>query len=257
MKSSLFLITLLAVIATTALCGTTDAQQNKSDQFEMPITSSSPAAKPTPRKKQPTIFVLTIANCAPCARLKGEIAGGSAEAKWLLNNYQVMFVKVNGYPTVMDSRGNQMSWTVKAWQPGGSPLKDITDKLKSKEKKSVGINDLIKANAKLVLSDFSGVAQEVICIPPSGESIDPVQGDFLEDEAEDLRVDGNSEKLHRTAIVDLPRVIDGVTAFERKWKFLINGETWLFDGFKGRDTNVQTVMLSMPGIKKNTGKATF
>lgn len=252
MKTFVALPILLLTIMLLVLTDSPSNAQNKVDQFEMPLNGAAPEAAPA--KKLPYLYVLVTDNCAPCERLKGEIVGRSERARWLVNNHTVLLVKVVGFPAVMSGNGSQFSWPNEAWERDGSPLKALTDKLGFKEHANVGIQDLINANADLVLSDFSGVAQAVQCIPPTGEPI-TVYGDFLEEESEDLLVDQNSEKLPRAAIVDLPRVIAGVTAFERKWKFLIDGETWLFAGFKGKDTNVQTVMLTMPGQEKFTGRS--
>lgn len=262
MKTFLILPMLLAAILLACLFDSPSNAQNKSDQFAMPVASTpstAPDAEATPAKtetaKPPYIYVLTTNNCAPCERLKGELISRNDRAKWLIRNHTVLLIKVNGFPAVMAGNGSQFSWPAECWQPDGSPLKALTDKLGyKKEKDKVGIKDLMKANADLVLSEASGVAQDVVCISPAGTQI-TVQGDFLEDDHEPLEVKRNAEKLPRTALLDLPRVISGITEFSREWEFQIDGETWQFNGFKGKDTNVQTVMLMIPGQEHVTGSS--
>ncbi|QDT95549.1 thioredoxin domain-containing protein [Gimesia aquarii] len=256
MKTYLVLISLIIVIAVTFLCSTSDAQQNKSDQFEMPIVRSSPAGKASQAKKLPTLYILTSSGCAPCERFKNEILGRSERARWLLNNHKILYVNVSGFPSVMSTNGSQFTWPAGCWNRDASPLKALTDKLGFKEKKTVGIKDLEKMNADLILSDFSGISQEVQCIPPNGHLItEPihVQGDFLEDENAALQVDRNSEKIERTAVVDLPRIIEGSPEFDREWSFVIDNETWLFNGVGGKEANVQTVLLKIPEHEQFTG----
>lgn len=259
MKSKYLVIpALLVAIALICLAGSTLKADQKADQFEKPaVTSSKPAAdqQQQPKaKKLPTLYILTTDNCGPCERFKNEILARDERAKWLIRNHKLLIVSVDGFPSVMASNGSQFTWPAGCWERSGSPLKALTDYLGyKKEASKVGINDLAEANANLVLSDASGVAQDVVCISPSGTEYS-VKGDFLEDEAEPLHVDVNSEKQPRTALVDLPRTITGIAAFERKWKFRINSETWEFNGFKGKDADVQTVMLLIPGQEKITGR---
>lgn len=261
MKTYLVLPVALVAIALLCLPESQTKAQNKSDRFEMPVTSSQPAGKAAPAKtdvkEQPVLYFLVMDNCAPCLQLKGEITARSDRARWLLNHYKTYFVTVNSLPSVMSSNGSQFKWPDECWKPGGSPLKALTDRLgyKAKESGKVGIRDLIKANADLVLSEFSGVAQPVVCTPPTGQPIN-TQGDFLEDDPEGLRIEKNSEYQPRTAVIDLPRVVDGTALKpENGWRFTINGETWSFNGFQGRDSNVQTVLLTMSSTNgKNTGR---
>lgn len=263
MKTFLILPLLLVSILLACLFDSPSNAQNKSDQFQIPVTSSQPAGKATPSKpavgKQPVLYFLVMDNCGPCLRLKGELISGTDRARWLLSNYKTLVVTVNNVPTVMSSNGSKFAWPEGCWEPDASPLKALTDRLgyKEKEKDKVGIRDLMKANDELVLSEASGVSQAVVCTPPTGEPIN-TYGDFLEDDQEELQIDQNAEAQPRSAIVDLPRVVDG-SAFicEEGWKFLIDGETWSFNGFKGRDTNTQTVLLTMSGIRHNTGRARF
>ncbi|QDU03138.1 hypothetical protein V6x_28500 [Gimesia chilikensis] len=260
MKTYLVLPVALVAIALLCLPESQTKAQNKSDRFEMPVTSSQPAGKAAPAKtdvkEQPVLYFLVMDNCAPCLRLKGEITARSDRARWLLNHYKTVIVTVNSVPAVMSSNGSQFKWPDECWKPDGSPLKALTDRLgyKAKESGKVGIRDLLKANADLVLSEFSGVAQPVVCTPQTGQPIN-TQGDFLEDDPEPLQFDDNAERQPRSAIIDLPRVVDGSALKpENGWRFTIDGETWSFNGFQGRDTNVQTVLLTMNGTTKNAGR---
>jgi len=261
MKTFYILPMLLAASLLAFLIDSPSNAQNKSDQFEMPVSSPAPAAERTQTKAEvdqlPTLYVLSIDGCAPCARFKNEIISRTDRARWLLNHHKVLLVKISRYPTVMAENGSQFEWPAECWKADQSPLKALTDHLGFKEKDKVGIRDLMKANDELVLSEASGVSQAVVCTPPTGEPIN-TYGDFLEDDQEELQIDQNSEVQPRSAIVDLPRVVDG-SAFicEEGWKFLIDGETWSFNGFKGRDTNTQTVLLTMSGVNHNTGRLRF
>ncbi|QDV50850.1 thioredoxin domain-containing protein [Gimesia fumaroli] len=258
MKTFLVLPALLIAIGVCCLIDSPSNAHNNSDQFKMPVVQASPAAQPARAKKQPTLYILTRQDCAPCKRFEGEVVSRSERAKWLLKNYKVLLIDVAGFPAVMDRGGTQFTWPDGCWNKGSSPLRALTDELGfKKEKQKVGIKDLMQANADLVLSDASGIADDVKVYPESGSPF-TVKGDFLEDDAEGLRVDKNAESQPRMAIVDLPRVANG-TAFnpENGWRFLINGETWSFNGFQGKDANVQTVLLTISDIKRNTGRVHF
>tara|TARA_R110002167_G_scaffold61913_4_gene174916 strand:- start:19440 stop:20225 length:786 start_codon:yes stop_codon:yes gene_type:complete len=261
MKTFLVLPMLLAAILLACLFDNPSNAQNKSDQFEMPVISSLPAGKAAPEKSKvstrPVLYFLIMDKCASCDRLTGEIVNRGDRARWLLQHYRPVVVTVNKVPSVMSSNGSQFPWPDGCWKAGGSPLKALTDYLGYKEPKKVGVRDLLKMNADLVLSEASGVAQPVICIPSSGEPIN-TQGDFLEDDSEPLQFDDNAERQPRSAIVDLPRVVDGAALKpENGWKFTIDGESWSFNGMHGQDTHTQTVLLTKSGVTKNAGRVHF
>lgn len=254
MKTYIVAVALLLTIGASFLFSDESKAQNKTDLVVASAAAGKAAPAKTAAKKLPSLYILVTNNCGPCERLKQEIFDRGDRARWLIENHKLLLVKVDGFPAIMASNGSQFEWPAECWKRDGSPLKALTDYLgfKEKESKKVGINDLARMNAELVLSDFSGVSQPVTCIAPDGTEY-PVQGDFLEDEANPLQVDGNSETQSRTALVDLPVDIEGSPAFARKWTFRVNSETWQFNGFKGRDVNVQTVMLKIPGQEKYTG----
>lgn len=261
MKTYLVSLALMLVIGLAGFFAS-ESNAHNSDQFEMPTIKSATAntpetAKPA-AKKLPVLYILTRKNCAPCERFKVEVVSRSERAKWFLKNYKVLLIDVSGFPTVMDRAGTQFTWPDGCWDQDGSPLRALTDELGfKKETQKVGIKELMQDNANLVLSDASGVADDVTVYPESGSSF-AVKGDFLEDDAEDLRIDKNSESQPRTAIVDLPRVANGEAFIpDNGWRFLINGETWSFNGFQGRDPHVQTVLLTISDIKRNTGRVHF
>ena len=262
MKTFLALPMLLVFILLACLFDSPSNAQNKSDQFEMPVASTAPGAGEAQSKaevdKLPTLYILSIEGCAPCERFRNEIIARTDHARWLLNHHKVLLIKIKGFPSVMYGNGEQFIWPDGCWKADASPLKALTSHLGyKKEKDKVGIRDLMKANDDLVLSEASGVSQAVVCTPPTGAPIN-TYGDFLEDDQEELQIDQNSEAQPRTAIVDLPRVVDG-SAFicEEGWKFVIDGETWSFNGFKGRDANTQTILLTMSGVNHNTGRLRF